>query len=957
MKKIICLVLAFVLAASVGVLPVCGAETGELETDTYYDAALLFSDGVEEKDGFIMTAAQKKIYDTFGESIFGVPVLREDGMYILPEKSAKSVWDSSVTKTFDVNIASPGAYSVNILACEYNSRGFQVTMTGLKADGTSYSETYLTNYKNGENTVDLSGQEKIGFSLAENTTNLGIHYARFYDLAEGIHTLTITYSGDEGKAVTPFYGINICKIDEILEDYVTISSCESVDGVFTYYLNVPNSVLEKGYSYTAELLDNFGELIGEKSNEPWGRFENVDGGNYILRVYTKAEGGEIVGTDEAQGYAELDISAVKGADIDENMIGLFYEDISYGADGGLYAELIENRSFEQLKPVFDSAEDFIPVENTPEYAWTVKKGNAEYLTDEPLNENNTHYVRLKGGAAGAELYNQAYEGIYLEADKAYNISVWAKTGSYKGGIKAEVSKGRNIYLSGVLKKETETERSDGWAKYSARVIAKDTVSKADFTISLPALGADDFVCLDMISMIPADAVYGVFRKDLAQAVKELKPKFLRFPGGCAVEGYNLEGRYRWKDSVGAVEERKQSWNRWAYKQDTYNMTYGLGFYEYFLLCEYLDCLALPVLNAGMACEYNTSEVVPLYEDDGVTYTAEFMEYIQDALDLIEFANGDETTKWGALRAEMGHPEPFNLTMLGIGNEQWEKDGNMWYERYEAFEKEIHKVYPEIGLIASAGPDISSSKYVGAWEWIRESSKNNPSFAYAVDEHNYNTVDWFFDNDDFYDGYSRDIPVYIGEYAAKSHVEADGKKYSNDMISALSEAAFMTGVERNADVVKMASYAPLFSRSKPYSHWGPDMIWFNDTTLYKTPNYYVQKLLGENMGSYTLEAEMSFNGEERLYQVSSFDEETGDIIIKAVNPSEKNITLNINIDGGFKLEGTAKVSYIASDEKTASNSFEKPFNVSEQTETVSDVSNNFGYGLKPYSYTIIRISTR
>lgn len=227
----------------------------------------------------------------------------------------------------------------------------------------------------------------------------------------------------------------------------------------------------------------------------------------------------------------------------------------------------------------------------------------------------------------------------------------------------------------------------------------------------------------MVSMFPGDAIDGVYRKDMVEAMKDVSPKFLRFPGGCAVEGYDLRNVYRWKNTVGPIEERQQTWNRWANKNGTYNETFGLGFYEYFKLCEYLDCKPLPILSVGIACQFNTSEAVPVFEADGKTYTTEFMSYVQDAIDLIEFANGSVDTTWGKLRAEMGHPEPFNLEMIGIGNEQWETANVQWFARYEAFEKFIHEAYPDIKLINSAGPDVSSSKYTTAWTWAQAKMHN------------------------------------------------------------------------------------------------------------------------------------------------------------------------------------------------------------------------------------------
>lgn len=322
--------------------------------------------------------------------------------------------------------------------------------------------------------------------------------------------------------------------------------------------------------------------------------------------------------------------------------------------------------------------------------------------------------------------------------------------------------------------------TDIWTKYEATIIPDKTVRNAEFIIELDGEGSADF---DMISCIPADAVDGVFRKDLAEKLKALNPGFLRFPGGCIIEGYNLANQYNWKDTVGPVEERKQNWSRWSCHTNSgidngfkhYNQTYGIGFYEYFKLCEYLDCDAVPVVNVGMACEYQSKETVPVFENDGKTYTSEFYQYIQDALDLIEFANGDLSTTWGKVRCDMGHEEPFNLSMIGIGNEQWYINGNQWYDRYEAFEQEIHKVYPDIKLISTSGPSASGTSFDEAWKWIRENSSKNDSFTYAVDEHYYMSPEWFLANDTRYDKYDRNTKVFAGEYAAHTTLTGAAEK--------------------------------------------------------------------------------------------------------------------------------------------------------------------------------------
>lgn len=640
----------------------------------------------------------------------------------------------------------------------------------------------------------------------------------------------------------------------------------------------------------------------------------------------------------------LSIENKKSTDIQDNMFGLFFEDINYAADGGLYAEMIENRSFEEIMHNNNDANS-TQTYNEPGYAWSAVDGTMSYKEDTPLNENNTHYLEFSGKA----FKNKAYEGMYIEEGKKYKISFYAKSNSYSGGVNVSAEKDGITAMSGEITNVVTPQ----WAKYEKELTAEQTVRYSDFIVSLAAAGTVDF---DMISVMPSDAVCGVFRKDLAEKLKALNPGFLRFPGGCVIEGWDIDNRYQWKNSVGPVEQRVQNWNRWATSKRpdflSYNQTLGLGFYEYFELCEYLNCDAVPVMNVGMSCEYQGKETVPVFESDGKTYTKEFYSYIQDALDLIEFANGDENTEWGKVRADMGHKEPFNLTMLGIGNEQWKISGNQWYERYEAFEKEIHKVYPEMKLIGTSGPSASGSSFDDAWSWIRDNQSRNSSFTYAVDEHYYMSPSWFLANDTRYDNYDRDTKVFAGEYAAHTTLTSEESK-KNNLESAISEAAFMTGLERNADVVYMASYAPLFARIN-YTQWAPDMIWFNDVSSYATPNYYVQKLYMNNTGAYTLNSAVTDN-DDKVYTTTSFDTESGDIIIKVVNPYDYEQKMKIYLDSAFELTGKADIQTLTGNAYTDVNSMDNPENVAPVSST-SDVSNNMIYTAPAMSFVVMRIHT-
>ncbi len=569
--------------------------------------------------------------------------------------------------------------------------------------------------------------------------------------------------------------------------------------------------------------------------------------------------------------------------INNRMFGLFFEDINYALDGGLHAEMIENRSFE----FFDCGGEKYHYFKTYDglYGWTGSEdAELEIHTDKPLNDINPHYLCFRALQPGANFTNKAYDGIFLKKGMSYHVSFYARSHSQEEISVSICDRIGKEYCSGKV-----TITGDQWQKYHLELVSREDVRSGIFTIR--SLNQAE-ICFDFISMKPEDALFGVFRRDLAETLKELRPGFLRFPGGCIVEGNTLESRYQWKNSVGEPEKRKANWNRWAVqwndygKYSHYNQTLGVGFYEYFLLCEYLEAEALPVVNVGLACQFQSIECFEI-EEQG------FEECVQDALDLISFANDGTDTEWGRLRAEMGHPEPFGLKMIGIGNEQWNTPESRFFERYTAFEKAIHEKYPEIKLIGSAGPNVSSEHYTDAWEFYRKN--NEPGFVYAVDEHYYVPPEWMLSRNDFYDDYPGEIKVFAGEYAA--HIVKDVKTAEkNTMEAAIAEAAFLTGIERNGDVVVMASYAPLLARNG-YAQWSPDLIWFNDTVICRTPNYYVQQFFSQMTGDTELIVEgLEENREKGLFVSASKDSVTGKIFIKLVNSSAEEIDPHLEIAG-------------------------------------------------------------
>ena len=612
--------------------------------------------------------------------------------------------------------------------------------------------------------------------------------------------------------------------------------------------------------------------------------------------------------------------------ISPDMVGLFFEDINFAADGGLYAEMIENRSFEAVKTKGESHNYVLREDNL--YAWSSANKNPDALEiscNQPVSENNPHYLRFTARNDGDGFKNKAYDGISLKKGMKYKISFYAREVNYpKGKIKVSVNKdGKTFAKTEIIfnnaknlpKEWMDTIRvtcdTKEWGYYTGELEVTKDVQKADFEIALTKAGCVEF---DLISMIPEDAVAGVFRKDLFNALKDLHPAFLRFPGGCIVEGTSIMRRYQWKNTVGELKNRKINTNLWAVQGGNvtaamespdchYMQSYGIGFYEYFVLCELLSskkrvCKPLPVLNIAVACQFRSYEVVPVKSE-------EFQQYVQDALDLIEFANGPVTSKWGKLRAQMGHPKPFNLELLAIGNEQWESGCVDLAPRYIAFEKAIHKKYPKIKCIGTAGPFVGNDFHKNAWNFYRKHAALNKGFSYAVDEHYYVAPEWLYDNVAFYDKYPRDVLVFAGEYAAHD------ANLSNSVDGAVAEAAMMTGMERNGDVVQLASYAPLFNRIG-HSQWTPDMIWFDADKVVLTPSYYVQKLFSDYAGDAALE----LNGQEKklreskLYISAVKDKAANAKIIKIANGSDEEQTLELTDKAGKVLSGKAEFVRLA-----------------------------------------------
>ena len=594
-----------------------------------------------------------------------------------------------------------------------------------------------------------------------------------------------------------------------------------------------------------------------------------------------------------------------GAEIQPTMYGLFFEDINYAADGGLYAELVKNRSFE------------FPQHLMGWYSF----GRVTVKNDGPF-ERNPHYVRLENPGHEAKrtgLENEGYFGVGVKAGEEYRFSVWARNVSAQAGrIRVELIDPDTMDESQVLAAQTVDITSGEWTKYAVTLKPEKTEAKGRLRIFLDSPAGVD---LEHVSLFPVDTWQGHengLRKDLAQKLADLKPGVLRFPGGCIVEGADLATRYQWKNSVGPVENRPLNENRWLHSFThrffpDYYQSYGLGYYEFFQFAEEIGAEPLPILSVGLACQYQNSSM------DAHVPVDSLQPYIQDALDLIEFANGDVTTTWGKVRAEMGHPEPFGMKYVGIGNEQW---GTEYVERLEPFVKALRKAHPEIQIVGSAGPSPVSMKEQFDYLW-KEMTRLKVDL---VDEHYYSPESWFLAEGLRYDSYDRKGPkVFAGEYAC----HGVGKKW-NHFNASLLEAAFMTGLERNADIVLMATYAPLLAHVQGWQ-WRPDLIWFDNLRSVGSVSYYVQQLYGLYKGTHVLPLKMDGKpvagqeGQNGLFASAVCDKNTGEYIVKVANTSDTAQKLDIRFDGMKKkaVLTQGRVITLASGDLDADNTLDHP----------------------------------
>jgi alpha-N-arabinofuranosidase len=635
---------------------------------------------------------------------------------------------------------------------------------------------------------------------------------------------------------------------------------------------------------------------------------------------------------------ELEVNVSQSiAKIQPTMYGIFFEDINFAADGGLYAEMIKNRGFEFEEPMM---------------GWRQPHSNRHSLNED---SGMATVIKAKAGPAdrnfcrvtvnndaGYALLNEGFRGMGVQKDARYRLSLTAaKT---KGDIRKIIFQLVNNDQE-VLGETSIEPTSRDWKKYSAELAAAGTAAKAMLKITFEGTGVVD---LDMISLFPEDTWKGRengLRKDLVQLLADLQPGFLRFPGGCIVEGRTLAKRYQWKKTVGPVEERPILINRWNTEfrhrpTPDYFQSFGLGFFEYFQLAEDLGAEPLPILSCGMACQFNTGELVPMEELDP---------YVQDALDLIEFANGPADSPWGKVRNDMGHPAPFNLKYIGVGNEQW---GPEYIERYRVFAAAIKEQYPDIVIVSGSGPFPDGEHFEYGMAELKKLD------AEIIDEHYYRPAAWFRENATRYDHYDRNGPkIFAGEYAAQS-VAIASPENKNNWECALAEAAFMTGLERNADVVVMTSYAPLMAHAEGWQ-WTPDLIWFDNLQSYGTANYYVQKLFanypGTDLLSITAGGE-AVAGQNNLYASAVKDADSNELIIKLVNTSDKTQEVEVEWQGQ-KAERAATFLTLTSEDLADVNSFEEPEKVSPKESPLKVKATGLQTEMGPYTFTVLKVKLK
>ena len=676
------------------------------------------------------------------------------------------------------------------------------------------------------------------------------------------------------------------------------------------------------------------EETGTVSQVPWSVVDGLTR-TYERNQYRNSLYGERPVQDKERFAGLKPIKATVTAqpeetkEISDLLIGIFFEDINYSADGGLYAELIQNRDFE-----YDPSDREGDKNWNSTHSWKLEGENATFTvsTSDPIHPNNPHYAVLKTNQPGAALTNTGFDGIALKAGEKYDFSLFARIpeGSKSGKLLVRLVDADDT----VQGETTVTVSSRSWKTYKAVLTAK---ASADTRLELRPQSAGE-IELDMISLFPQNTFKGRkngLRPDLAQTLADMHPRFVRFPGGCVAHGDGLKNIYQWKNTIGPLEARKPARNLWGYHQSM-----GLGYYEYFQFCEDIGAEPLPVLAAGVPCQNSACHGDLRGGQQGGIPMSEMGAYIQDILDLIEWANGDaKKTKWGKIRAESGHPKPFNLKYIGIGNEDLITD--VFEERFTMIYLAIKEKYPEMIVVGTVGPFNEGTDYVEGWKLADKLG------VPMVDEHYYQSPGWFLHNQDFYDKYDRSkkTKVYLGEYA--THIP--GRRAN--METALTEALYLTALERNGDVVHMSSYAPLLAKDGR-TQWNPDLIYFNNREVRPTTGYYVQKLYGQNAGDHYIPSQINLDNQDsrvKLRVGSSIvrDSKTGDVIVKLVNLLPVSIETDVRLPGMDGIQSSATRTVLAGAPEAT------PLPV---TDTI-EAGTSFKQELPAYSFTVIRLKTQ
>jgi alpha-L-arabinofuranosidase len=644
------------------------------------------------------------------------------------------------------------------------------------------------------------------------------------------------------------------------------------------------------------------------------------------------------GSDSSPPPAAADAVTIQvrqpGKPISPDLFGIFFEDLNYAADGGLYAELIQNRSFE-----FQATEQ--PAWNALT-AWQITtrgngRGDVMIQDADPINPNNPHYAVLRVAQAGdgVGLMNSGFDGIPLKAGERYNISLFARQIIGKPGpLEARLESQTGVLLG----EASLSAPANGWSRLAATMTASQSDSNARFVLLAKSPGQ---IGLDVISLFPEKTFHNRpngLRPDLAQVVADLKPKFVRFPGGCLVHGDGLGNIYRWKDTIGPIEQRKEQKNIWRYHQSV-----GLGFFEYFQFCEDIGAKPLPVVAAGVCCQ-NSGNAAGAGQQ-GLPMEA-MPGYVQDVLDLIEYANGPVTSTWGAKRAAAGHPAPFHLEYIGIGNEDAQTPA--FRERFKFIYDAVRKEHPEITVVGTVGPGPDGADYTAGWAFAGQ------LHIPVVDEHYYEPPGWFWDHLARYDNYDRAAShVYVGEYAAQDI------NHRSTLRAALAEAAHMTALERNGDVVQFSSYAPLLA-NVAHTRWRPDLIYFDNTTISPSISYYVQQLFACNAGDFYLPTTISSGpqatpqNEGMLAASCVKDSTSGDVILKVVSRSDTPFQAKIDLDAGA-LDSTAARAVLTGNPEEG-NVFGKVAAILPGTSQIP-AGNQFVYEVPAHSLSVIRLRTK